>query len=251
MNRKRYDILGLSLDAVSFHEAVRLVIDWSKERQSAYVCFANVHMTMEARNNKEFSDIVNKASLVLADGKPIAKSFVWLYNEKQERIAGMDFVPALFAAAAKDKLKVFLFGSTEETLSKISQKVETVYGNDLLAGVFSPPFRQLTEQEESSIIDKINQSGANLALVALGCPRQEKWMAKNYSSINAPLLGVGGAFAVYAGLQKRSPVWMHKAGLEWAYRLGQEPTRLFKRYLTTNSQFVFQLLVALSKKARV
>jgi N-acetylglucosaminyldiphosphoundecaprenol N-acetyl-beta-D-mannosaminyltransferase len=251
MNRKRYNILGLEIDAISFQEAVHCVMDWGRERTSHYVCFANVHMTMEARSNSDFKEMVNQASLVLADGKPIAKSVEWLYNKRQERIAGMDFMPAIFAPAAKNKLSVFLFGSTEETLAKISQRIELDYGAELLAGVCSPPFRELTLQEESDIIDRINHSGANLVLVALGCPRQEKWMANNYSRIQGTLLGVGGAFPVYAGLQKRSPAWMQKTGLEWAYRLSQEPTRLFKRYLTTNSQFIFQLLVALSRKARV
>jgi N-acetylglucosaminyldiphosphoundecaprenol N-acetyl-beta-D-mannosaminyltransferase len=251
MNRKRYNILGLEIDAISFQEAVLCVMDWARKRTSHYICFANVHMTIEAKNNGDFRDKINQASLVLADGKPIAKSVEWLYNKKQERISGMDFMPAVFAAAAKNKLNVFLFGSTEEALAKISQRIELEYGTELLAGVYSPPFRQLTLQEESDIIDRINQSGANLVLVALGCPRQEKWMANNYARIKGTLLGVGGAFPVYAGLQKRSPAWMQKTGLEWAYRLSQEPTRLFKRYLTTNSQFIFQLLVALSRKARV
>lgn len=251
MNRKRFDILGLQVDAIGFQEAVGHVINSGKKRKTEYICFANVHMTMEARNNKEFSVAVNNAGLVLADGAPIAKSFSWLYNTKQSRVAGMDFMPAIVDAAAKEKLTVFLFGTTEEMLAKISQKIHRDYGPDLLAGYYSPPFRQLSVEEEDEIIEMINCSGANLVLVALGCPRQEKWMAKHSSRIQATLLGLGAAFSVFAGVQKRSPSWMQKAGLEWAYRLGQEPGRLFMRYLTTNSQFIYQLLVALSGKARV
>ena len=117
-----------------------------------------------------------------------------------------------------------------------------------MVGAIAPPFRPLAEEELSTHIGQINRSGAHLVLVSLGCPKQEKWMSAHSGKINAVLLGVGGAFAVTAGLQKRSPVWMQKLGLEWLHRLLQEPSRLFKRYFITNTKFIFLLLKEIIKR---
>ena len=241
-------IISLNIDHVSFSQSLDQVMRWGLSHTPSYVCFANVHMTIEAHKDAAFRQNVNHANLILADGKPVAVASRLLYGKKQERIAGMDFTPAILEKANEHHARVFLYGSTTQVLDALQEKISTQYKNVELAGAIAPPFRALTTEELQAHIQQINQSGAHVVLVSLGCPKQEKWMAAHSAKINAVLLGVGGAFAVTAGLQKRSPAWMQRSGLEWLHRLSQEPGRLFKRYFVTNTSFLFLLSKALIKQ---
>jgi N-acetylglucosaminyldiphosphoundecaprenol N-acetyl-beta-D-mannosaminyltransferase len=237
-NRITKRIVSLNIDLISYHAALIKVITLAKERTPSYVCFANVHMTIEAYDKPEFSDQVNRATLVLPDGMPLVKCIKWQYQWHQERIAGMDFMPDVIKLAAENKLKIFLFGSTLDVLIEIKTRIEANF-IDCVVDYFSPSFERSINDPQ--YVEEINKSGANIVLVALGCPKQEKWMADNSNLINAVLLGVGGAFPVFAGLTKRAPRAMQITGTEWLYRLMQEPTRLFKRYFKTNIKFLFLL----------
>lgn len=234
-------IISLQIHNLSFQQSLHTISDWGLQHRSGFVCFANVHMTIEAYNSPKFREDLEKALLVLPDGAPLAMANHWLYHKKQERISGMDFMPAILERAMQLSAKVFLYGSTKDVLDNLVDKIKLKYPGIVIAGAISPPFRMLTETEKTEYIRQINESGAHFVLVALGCPKQEKWMAENYTSINAVLLGLGGAFPVMAGIQKRSPVWMQRFALEWLYRLIQEPRRMFKRYLYTNTLFIWLL----------
>lgn len=238
---EKLHIISLDVHHLSFKQSLKLVMEWVLFRKPSYICFANVHMTVEACKDSSFSEKVNNADLVLADGQPIAFACKILHHKRQERISGMDFTPRILQKANDDKLSVFVYGSTIEVHKAIKEKINFNYPGITLAGFVSPPFRQLTEIEIKKDIEKINLSGAHIVLVALGCPKQEKWMAENSSKINAVLLGIGGALPVIAGIQKRAPKWMQNMSLEWLYRLLQQPRRLFARYLYTNSYFIFLL----------
>jgi len=238
---EKLKIVSLNVDHLGFNESLQQVTAWALIKKSSYICFANVHMTIEACKDKSFEEKVNNADLVLADGKPIALACNILRHKKQERISGMDFTPRILEKANENKFSVFVYGSTAEVHSAIKEKISFNYTGINLAGFISPPFRQLTENEIKNDIETINRSGAHIVLVALGCPKQEKWMAENSNKINAVLLGIGGALPVIAGIQKRAPKWMQNMALEWLYRLLQQPRRLFTRYLYTNSYFIFLL----------
>jgi N-acetylglucosaminyldiphosphoundecaprenol N-acetyl-beta-D-mannosaminyltransferase len=238
---KTLKIISLSIHNLSFQDCLDRVTQWGLAHKPGFICFANVHMTIEANNDHHFLEELDKASLVLPDGKPIALACKWLYKIKQERISGMDFMPAILNEAHKLRAKVFLYGSTEEVLQKISDKIRLSWPGIIISGTISPPFRKLTDLEVKNHIQAMNDSGSNFVLVALGCPKQEKWMAANYQSVNAPLLGLGGAFPVIAGMQKRAPRWMQQFALEWLFRLLQEPGRMFKRYLYTNISFLWRI----------
>ncbi len=233
-------IISLSVNRIRFSDAVSQVIELGITHQSSFICFANVHMTIEAYKDASFLKNLNKATYIFADGTPIAKACTALYNIQQERIAGMDFMPALIARLneQKNEVKLFLLGSTQTTVKAVKQKIAENYSNVTVVGCISPPFKDLLPEENKNIVETINQSGTNIVFVSFGCPKQEKWMAENSYLINAVLLGVGGAFSVFAGLQPRAPMWMQKFGFEWLYRLLQEPKRLFKRYFYTNSYFI-------------
>ncbi len=230
-------VLGINLDAISYTDAVANIILLGKKNTPSYICFVNVHMTIEAYKNASFAKQINEATMALPDGMPIVKFLRLSYGNNQERIAGMDLMPDLIRASGGENLKLFFFGTTIETLSRIEKRVREECPNANIAGMLAPPFNK--NLDDPCYITTINESGANLVFVALGCPKQEKWMASNSNKINAVLLGVGGAFPVFAGESKRAPEILRNLSLEWAYRLWIEPRRLFMRYFKTNTLFIY------------
>jgi N-acetylglucosaminyldiphosphoundecaprenol N-acetyl-beta-D-mannosaminyltransferase len=242
MDSNRYRIISIYLEALSRSAFMGRSLALAETRQSSMVCFANVHMCIEAWRNSAFADMVNGADLVAPDGKPLAMVLGRLAGTRQERIAGMDVFPEILTAAADRGLKVFFYGSTPEVLSRLVSRARTEHPVLQIAGWHSPPFRALTAAEERKIIDTINASGAQMVFIALGCPKQERWMAAMRGRVRATMFGVGNAFAVYIGLERRAPRWMQKFALEWLYRLCQDPRRLLRRYLVTNILFAFLLL---------
>jgi N-acetylglucosaminyldiphosphoundecaprenol N-acetyl-beta-D-mannosaminyltransferase len=165
----------------------------------------------------------------------------------------MDLLPDLLRVASQQSIPVFFYGGTESILSDISKHIKAYYSERIFAGSYSPPFCPLTPDEEEKIINRINASGAKLVFVSLGCPKQERWIASMKGRINATMIGVGAAFSTLSGVKKMAPEWMRKSGLEWLYRLFQEPKRLFKRYFTTNTIFLYLLIKAkiISKKTNI
>ncbi len=246
MGRPTAQVISLNLDLVSYHDALSRIIEWARNREPRFVCFANVHMAIEAYRHPDFAGQVNSASMVVADGVPLLGWLRSISRVRQERIAGMDAFPDLIRLAAHNGLKVYFFGTTVDLLERIRIKTNRLYPDLTIAGTFSPPFDK--SLDEDSYVEQINASGADIVFVALGCPKQEKWMARNSHRIRAVLLGVGGAFPVYAGISKRAPKFMQRFGLEWLFRLLQEPRRLFTRYLVTNSVF---LALAFREKIRL
>ncbi|MFD2742974.1 MULTISPECIES: WecB/TagA/CpsF family glycosyltransferase [Sphingobacterium] len=236
-----YRVVSLAISAGKYKGFVDNAIKLGTNSISSYVCVANVHMCIEAYDNADFARIVNQADLVTPDGMPLAKAIKLLYGVEQDRVAGMDLLPDLLAEAEKENLKCFVYGGSEKMLANSEAYIQEHYPN-LQCGFHSPPFRALTTEEELADCDRINNFGAHLVFVALGCPKQEKWMAKMKGRIHACMLGIGGALPVMIGMQDRAPAWMQKASLEWLYRLGQEPKRLFKRYAYTNSKFIYLLM---------
>jgi N-acetylglucosaminyldiphosphoundecaprenol N-acetyl-beta-D-mannosaminyltransferase len=246
---KKLKVVSLFIHNISPEDCLARVVDLAVQKTPSFVCFANVHMVVEAYKDESFGTLVNQATMVVSDGAPVAKACKWLYNIDQERIAGMNFLPDILKEAGKESLSVFLYGSTDAVLSKLQCVIAKEYPEVKLSGAISPPFRPLTDEEQTVLIDEINDAAPNIVLVALGCPKQEKWMAQHYQKIQAPLLGLGGAFSVLAGVQKRAPEWMQILALEWLYRLIQEPRRLWKRYFYTNSLFIWLLFKQMIKRS--
>lgn len=245
--QEKNKILSLHINPLSFTESIEKVAALGLAAKPSFVCFANVHMVMEAKWDPVFQQQVNKADLVLADGKPISVACSILNGKVQERIAGMDFMPSMLARMEALHMGVFFYGSTPTMMNALFQQIKIDYPRLEVKGFICPPFRPLEAQEIAADIATINDSGARVVMISLGCPKQEKWMADNYKKINAVLLGVGAAFSVMARVQKRAPLWMQQTGLEWLFRLGQEPGRLFKRYAKTNLAFVWLLLLSVIK----
>lgn len=248
---KKCRILQSEITNASYAAILQEIVRLAISRQSSYVCIANVHMVIEAYRDAHFRRIVNEAAIATTDGKPLAVFMNLLHQTDQERVAGPDLMLDLFKAANDQNLSVFFYGATEEVLDVMRHKLEADYSNLKIAGMLSPPFRSLTPEEDAHHTAAIQASGAELVFVALGCPKQEYWMAVHKDKINAVMIGVGAAFPFYTGQLKRSPRWMQDWCLEWLYRLYVEPRRLFKRYLVTNSLFLVlmarQLLVRFAR----
>jgi N-acetylglucosaminyldiphosphoundecaprenol N-acetyl-beta-D-mannosaminyltransferase len=215
---------------------------------SEYVCVANAHMLVEAHKYEPFQSVVNNSIITTPDGVSLVWGLNFLHNIRQDRVAGMDLLPDLLAAASTYHKRVFFYGSTDTLLEKVRQHIAVNYPEITAVGVYSPPFRALTEQEEQEIVARINESNPDLIFVALGCPKQEKWMASMHGRVNGVMLGIGAALPVLVGEQSRAPKWMQRMGAEWVYRFCQEPARLWKRYLTTNTIYVFLVLKEKIKK---
>lgn len=239
---KKVKVISSLISTGTFKEFVDAIFDFTDRQISSYVCCANVHMVVESYQDKAFNKMLNEADLVTPDGRPISVVIKLFDKIAQERVAGMDLLPILLKEAEIRSKSVYFYGSTEEVLTKIQTQIAADFPKLRVAGTCSPPFRPLSEEEDRQIITTINDSGADLVFVSLGCPKQEKWMAAHKGKVNACMLGVGQAFLTYTGLEKRLPKWAQDWSLEWAYRLYLEPKRLWKRYVIGNSIFLFFVL---------
>jgi len=231
-------LFDLDISTGSFEQHVAAIAALGREHRSSYVCCVNVHMCMEAQGDPRFAAIVNGADLATADGMPILNGLNKLTGLQQGRVAGNDLLPAILEEAEKQNLGVFLHGGEQSTLEAIVDRAAREFPALRIVDTYSPPFRTATAEERTAEAERIVASGANIVLVSLGCPRQERWMAEMKGQVPAVMLGLGGAFLLYAGLDRRAPKWMRDASLEWAFRLWLEPDRLWKRYLFTNSKFL-------------
>jgi N-acetylglucosaminyldiphosphoundecaprenol N-acetyl-beta-D-mannosaminyltransferase len=238
----RQAVLDTRISTGTATDFIDTILQLGAARTSAYVCFANVHMVVEAHRDPEFRQLLDGAALVAPDGSPVAAAVKWFHGRKQERVAGMDLLPALLVEAAKRDQSVYFYGTTNEVLTAIVTRAKRELPALRIVGAYSPPFRPLTPEEDAADVAAINAVDPDLVFVALGCPRQEKWMAAHQGRIKACMLGVGQAFLVYAGLEQRLPPWARRLWLEWAYRLWLEPRRLWRRYLVTNSQFLYLMV---------
>ncbi len=235
---KKLKVIKSQISIGSYDNFISNINTLSKDKTSSYICISNVHMTIEAYLDKNFEDIVNNADIATPDGMPLAKAIKFIYGINQDRVAGMDLIEDLFKECEKKDKKIFVYGGAQPTLEKMEEKVNKEYPN-LKIKSYSPPFRALSQDEKEADISMINDFNPDFVFVALGCPKQEKWMSEHKNKINSCMIGLGGAIEVYAGVKDRAPKWMQDYSLEWLYRLIQDPKRLWKRYFLTNSLFIF------------
>ncbi len=231
-------ILGVSVVASSYDRTVNNCLMWGKGRESRALFFANVHVIMEAFDNRAFRDRLNKADMVNPDGVPLVWTLRALGESAATRVYGPDATVALLAAAEREGLSVGFYGGKQDGLDALVGIVTARHPRLKIAYVESPPFRALTAAEDEAVVKRIRSSGAQLLFVGLGCPKQETWIADHLGKIPAVMLGVGAAFDFIAGTKSQAPRWMMRNGLEWAFRFVTEPRRLAKRYFKHNPRFV-------------
>jgi len=236
--RLRAEVLGAAVDVLTWEEALAGVMA-SAANDSRYVCVCNVHSVVTATLDLDFRRAVNDADMATPDGAPVAWAMRRLGHDEQQRISGPDLMWALLQHAERAGWPVYFYGSTERTLVALQRHLATAFPQLQIAGMHAPPTRMLTEKEDGKVVELINRSGACLVFVGLGCPKQERWMAAQRGRLNAVMVGVGAAFDYHAGTIVRAPLWMQRSGLEWLHRLASEPRRLWKRYLVTNSVYLW------------
>ena len=237
----RRRVVSLDLSLMPYADLCEQILEAAERRESQTACFANVHMVIEAYQNPDLARAVNNADWIAADGVPLLWALKKLYGVSQERLAGMDLLPSLLASAAERGLPVYFYGSTDDELARAVAVCAQRYPDLRVAGTYSPPFRPLTSSEEKDIAARLSASGAKLVFVALGCPKQELFMARMHGLVPAVMLGIGGALPILTGSARLAPEWIRRSGTEWLFRLAQEPRRLFKRYFTTNPLFIWAL----------
>ena len=241
-------ILGIQVNAGGYCHATRQILGWARDAQSRYVCCAAVNNIMEAQRSPSYRTIMDQADLVTPDGMPLVWMLRWLGTPAATRVYGPDLTLNLLAAAAEKGIPVGFYGGTDVVLSRLMEVVYMRFPHLVVAYSQAPPFRPLTEQEDARTIETINQSGARILFVGLGSPKQDRWMHAHKGRIHAVMLGIGAAFDFLAGVKPQAPHWMQRSGLEWLFRLGTEPRRLWRRYLKQNPKFV---LLALEQLWRV
>ncbi|WP_395745873.1 WecB/TagA/CpsF family glycosyltransferase [Prosthecobacter sp.] len=236
-------ILGVPFDNVTTDQALAAISGMVASRRPHYIATANVDFTALAVYDEDLRRILLDAHLVVCDGMPLVWASRLLGNALPERVAGSDLVPKLLAIAEEKNWSVFFLGGKKEVAEKAVQKVQERHPKLRIAGMLSPPFQPLHEMNHAAICAEIHSTDPDLLFVSFGCPKQEKWIAMNYQRAAAPVtIGVGATIDFLAGHMLRAPLWMQKTGLEWLYRLLQEPRRLFKRYATDFVVFGFTIV---------
>jgi len=245
MVHPKREVLGVGITACSLPEAVDAIELWIKRRERGVVCFANVHVVETASRDRELAEALAEAELVLPDGAPVAWALRWLYGERAIRVPGADVFAELGRRSAFAGYRVFLLGSTVDTLGRLSRAMAETYPGIDVCGVLSPPFAELGQVDLRALASRVNEARPDIVWVGVGAPKQEKWMRALRPQLEAPAIaGVGAVFDFASGGKPRAPIVLQRAGLEWAHRLAQEPRRLWRRYLITNATFVARLTVA-------
>jgi N-acetylglucosaminyldiphosphoundecaprenol N-acetyl-beta-D-mannosaminyltransferase len=239
----RVDVLGVGISAIDMGQAVAEITRWLEDGERHYVCVTGVHGVMEAQRDPELRRIHNASGLTTPDGMPM----VWAGHRAgvshMRRVYGPDLMLEVCALAAERGWSSFFYGGGDGVAEQLTEQVTARFPGLRVAGTWSPPFRLLTPEEDQAVVERINRSRADLVWVGLSTPKQERWMAAHVGRLDAKaLLGVGAAFDIHAGLLAQAPAWVQRSGLEWLYRLGREPRRLWRRYLRNNPRFVVEIL---------
>ena len=236
------EILKTNINVLTMRDAVEYLDEHLEELRGEYVCISNVHTTVTAYRDETYRGVQNGSAMNLPDGKPLSIVQKWYGYENAGRVPGPDLMPEIFKVSEEKGYTQYFYGSTPETITALEENLKKTYPRLKIAGVYSPPFRPLTQEEDEKVISMINASKPDFIWVGLGAPKQEKWMAAHKGKLNGVMLGVGAGFDFHAGTVKRAPQWMQEICMEWLWRMTQDPKRLLPRYLDTNFSFMYYLL---------
>jgi exopolysaccharide biosynthesis WecB/TagA/CpsF family protein len=238
----KFDLLGVGISAVDCDAACGAILQAAHQRAPAVVSAFAVHALVEAATAPELAEKTRRFAIIVPDGQPVRWGLNWIHSAGlKHNVRGSDLMWRLCERAADEGVSIYLYGSTRETLAALVANLERAFPALEIAGVESPPFRALSTEEDTALVERVNASGAELLFIGLGCPKQDYFAADHADRIQAVQLCVGAAFDFHAGTKPIAPQWMQRRGLEWVFRLWQEPRRLWKRYLVTNSIFVRKL----------
>ena len=237
------DILGIPIAMVDYDKAIATMDAMIARKARGYVCAVAVHAVMVAQHDTEMHAALTGSSLTVPDGMPLVWAANLLGENLPNRVYGPELMKRYNAHCAEKGHRVWLYGGRDQgSLLQLSLNIRQENPGIQIVGGYSPPFRQLTEQEEDELVERINRDRPDVLWVGIGVPKQEKWMAHMRDRLDVPVMAaVGAAFDFHAGRISQAPSWMQDRGLEWTYRIAQEPRRLLPRYLYYNPTFLMQV----------
>lgn len=237
------NIMGVNLAAVDMPWLIDFTNAHIKELAGDYMCVSNVHTTVMSYDDETYCAIQNGGIMAIPDGGPLSSVGRHRGFAQMKRTTGPDYMDEILKISAKKGYRHFFYGSTQSTLEKMKKAMENEFPGALVVGMYSPPFHQISMEEDQKIVQMINDTKPHFVWIGLGAPKQERWMAAHQGRIHGFMVGVGAAFDYKAGDIERAPMWMQKCNLEWLYRLIQEPKRLLKRYFYTNTKFIWNAVI--------
>ncbi len=242
LNEMKYcKILGTNICVTDMNKTVEYLTGNMEQLRGKYICVSNVHTTIIAFRDKDYQMVQNAAAMALPDGKPLSIVSKRRGFPEAGRVPGPDLMPKIFELSKEKEYRHFFYGSKPETLKKLEENLRGKYPYLQIAGMYAPPFRSLTEEEDQQVIQLINDSKPDFIWVALGAPKQEIWMNAHMDQLSGIMIGVGAAFDFHAGTVKRAPKWMQEICMEWLHRILQDPVRLMPRYIGTNFSFLWNV----------
>ena len=235
----RVDVLGVGISAIDMPAALHLIDQWISQGDRRYICVTGVHGVMESQRDPLLRYVHNRSGLTAPDGMPLVWAGWAAGARHMDRVYGPDLMLAACERAAARGYSSFFYGGRPGVAERLAARLVGAFPGLKIAGTYAPPFRELSAQEDENVVQLISAAQPDLVWVGLGTPKQELWMAAHAHRIDAGvLIGVGAAFDIHAGLTRQAPHWMQRSGLEWAFRLAQEPRRLWRRYLYNNPRFL-------------
>ena len=249
---RKVDLFGVAVSVTSYEQAMEAVFRAVSENRPGIVSAQAVHAIISASQDPTHLQRVNTFDLVAPDGQPVRWAMNLLHGTKlSQRVYGPELMRKICQGAEKKNVSIYLYGGSEKTIQVLQVRLLESFPDLKIAGAESPPYRELTDHEDQAVIQRIKQSGAGIVFIGLGCPKQDIFAFDHRSSIRAVQVSVGAAFDFLAGSKEMAPLWMQRRGLEWVFRLYQEPQRLWRRYLVTNSIYCQKLLFAFCKFSQV
>lgn len=237
------NIMGVEIAAIDMLWLLSFLKENIGKLSGDYICVSNVHTTVMAYEDEEYCKVQNGGIMAIPDGGPLSSVGQKRGFKNMKRTTGPSLMGEIFKISAEKGYRHYFYGSTDETLEKLFSVLTESYPGIQIVGMYSPPFRPMTEDEDKAIVDRINETKPDFVWVGLGAPKQEKWMAAHQGRVNGLMIGVGAGFDYHAGNIERAPEWMQKSNLEWVYRLLQDPKRLFGRYWHTNTKFIWNAMI--------
>jgi N-acetylglucosaminyldiphosphoundecaprenol N-acetyl-beta-D-mannosaminyltransferase len=235
----RVDILGVGVSAINMPMTLGLIDKWISRGDRQYICVADVHGIMESQRDPRIRDAHNRSGLTTPDGMPLVWAGRAAGARHVSRVYGPDLMLAACGLARARGYSSFFYGGRPGVADRLARRLRELYPGLKIAGTYTPPFRELSADEDEDVVRLISAARPDLVWVGLGAPKQELWMAAHAHRLDASvLIGVGAAFNIHAGLIRQAPRWIQRSGLEWAFRLAQEPRRLWRRYLYSNPRFL-------------
>ena len=236
-------IMGVDIAAIDMQWLLQFTEQHITELSGDYMCVSNVHTTVTAWEDASYCAVQNGGIMAIPDGGPLSAVGQRRGHKKMRRTTGPDYMGEILKVSGEKGYAHYFYGSTEETLEKLRERLMAEYPKTRIVGMSSPPFRKMTDEEDQAITAKIDAAAPDFLWVGLGAPKQERWMAAPPGPGTGFLGGVGAGFDYLAGNIERAPGWMQERSLEWVYRMWQEPGRLARRYVVTNSKFIWHAVL--------